>query len=80
MKANKKNDMKELPLSFNELKTPSNYELIIQGLQQLVYKIYRDRSRAKNKKQLTQLEYKALAVQELIQDVREKIALQQYKK
>lgn len=70
--------MKELELSIGELETPSKNELLIQALQELKLKIIRDyRLRAKNKKQIKQLEAKELVVAELIQEIEEQITLEQ---
>lgn len=70
--------MKELELSISELETPPKNELLIQALQELKLKIIRDyRLRAKNKKQIKQLEAKELVVAELIQEIEEQIIVEQ---
>ena len=67
--------MKDLELSIGELETPGKNELLIQALDELHLKIIGDKRRAKNKKQLTKLDKKEFAVEELKQEIREQITL-----
>jgi hypothetical protein len=67
--------MKDLGLTISELETPGKNELLIQALGELHLKIIGDKRRAKNKKQLTQLDKKEFAVEELIQEIREQMVV-----